>query len=71
MVKHNLKQLNPPPATGTGLLCALALLSVLTGRKIKDRQGTRTNLYIVCQELVQRSRAEFRISRFWPAETEK
>lgn len=38
--------LYPQPQLSFG--AALALLSVLTGRKLEDEWGTRTNLYIVC-----------------------
>lgn len=38
--------LYPQPQLAFG--AALALLSILTGRKLEDEYGTRTNLYIVC-----------------------
>ena len=47
VVKHNLATARHPQPE-LAFCGALALLAVLTGRKIKDRQGTRTNLYIVC-----------------------
>lgn len=47
VVRHNLSTARHPQPE-LAFCGALALLSVLTGRRIKDSQGTRTNLYIIC-----------------------
>mgnify|MGYP003334930397 FL=1 len=36
------------PQDEIALAAALALMAVITGRKVRDRIGTRTNLYLIC-----------------------